>query len=125
MPLRSFRTSSIVHFFLLAALRGSVSRGGTSKLLSLLLISDSESDQGFLFFPFLIGLNGNVVCFFVLVPRREIDINHLYIFFDSLFSVYHPSIFQIFTELCASIENTMMNRNGQSPSSRGVYSLVI
>lgn len=78
----------IQHFSLLAALRGSISRGGTSKLLSLLLISDSESDQGFLFFPFLIGLNDNVVCFFVLVPRSEIGINHLYMFFDSLFSIY-------------------------------------
>ena len=85
----------VLHFSLPAALRDSFSRGGTSKLLSLLLISDSESDQGFLFFAFLIGLNGNVVCFFVLVTGKEIGINHLYIFSDSLFSIYHPSILQI------------------------------
>ena len=58
----------VLQFSLPAALRGSFSRGGTLKLLSSLLISDSESDQGFLFFAFLIGLNGKVVCFFVLVP---------------------------------------------------------
>ena len=115
----------VLHSSLLAALRGSFSRGGTSKLLSLLLISDSESDQGFLFLAFLTGLNGNVVCFFVLVPGREIGINHVYIFFDSLFSIYHPSILQIFIELCASTGNRMVNRKGHNPPFCGAYSLVI